>query len=39
VLEKMLQTSYTGRNLNTVTKLLEMAECIETPAPKPRKTG
>jgi uncharacterized protein (DUF1697 family) len=34
VLERMLQTSYTGRNLNTVTKLLEMAENLELPGRK-----
>jgi len=32
-LEKILQSTYTGRNWNTVGKLLEMAEGMETRAP------
>jgi uncharacterized protein (DUF1697 family) len=37
-LEKILQTTYTGRNWNTVGKLLEMADRLETPTPAPKKS-
>jgi uncharacterized protein (DUF1697 family) len=37
-LEKILQSTYTGRNWNTVSKLLDMAERLQAPTPpKPKR--